>query len=88
MTATARQSQCIALKSALLHCQQCLTFSLTTASCFHMISYVFWLNISNRINKISLTALYIDDCNDCRRRGRLFANIGLLIVVYFRIVFV
>jgi len=48
----------------------------------HLLFTMPWLNISNKINKRSLTALYIDVCNDCLRRVvvqiiRLFANIGL-----------
>jgi len=46
---------------------------------------MLWLNISNRIGKISF-ALYIDVCIDCLRRAvvliGLFAIIGLFVVIF------
>jgi len=45
-----------------------------------------WLNISNRICKIALSALYINVCIDCLRRAvvlnGLFAIIGLFVVIF------
>jgi len=59
---------------------------LTKTKKFDLIFTMPWLNLSNKINKISLTALYIYWCilmSVIIVGGEVFANIGLLIVVFF-----